>query len=83
MSFRQLFVTKSLDNEHALDHSGLKICGGGNTCGIGTGNGKVVFGISCIMEGIGSSVLSLTISSSKAWIFGIFGNSLLSTDAES
>ena len=39
---------------------------GGNTCGVGTGDGKVFFGIACVMEGIGSSVLSLTISSSKA-----------------
>ena len=38
----------------------------GNTCGVVTGDGKVFFGIACVMEGIGSFVLSLTISSSKA-----------------
>ena len=53
---------------------------GGNTCGVGTGDGKVFFGIACSMEGIGPSVLSLTIPSSKAWICGFFGNSLLSTE---
>ena len=46
---------------------------GGNICGVDTGDGKVFFGIACVMECIGSSVLSLRISSGKASIFGFFG----------
>ena len=39
--------------------NGINFVGdGGNTCGVDTGDGKVFFGIACVMEGIGSSVLS-------------------------